>query len=230
MVHLEFKCETVANGVSSRTFSIDRLIIAGWTGRDREKMEAHMAELEELGIKRPKKAPVFYRASASRLTTDPRIEVLAGESSGEVEVMVVRDGDRLWVGLASDHTDRGVEAYDITVSKQMCDKPCAPTLWSFDDVAPHWDQLVLQSWIEENGTRTLYQEGALSAMLTPGDLIDRNCAEGGSFGPETAMLCGTPPARGGVRKSASFEMSLSDPVLGRSITHAYESVEFPSSE
>lgn len=230
MVELHFKLETVSDGTSTRACSIDRLIIAGWTGRDRDKMEAHIAELEALGIKRPETTPVFYRASASRLTSSPEIEVLAGESSGEAEVMVFRDGERLWVGLASDHTDRGVEAYDITVSKQMCDKPCAPTLWSFDDVAPHWDQLVLRSWIEENGTRTLYQEGPLAAMLAPGDLIDRNLAAGGSFGPGTAMLCGTPPARGGVRRSARFEMSLSDPVLGRSIDHTYTSTEFPSAE
>jgi hypothetical protein len=230
MVDLQFDCESVADGTFRRTVSIDRLIIAGWTGRDRDKMEAHMAELEALGIKRPEKAPVFYRASSARLTCDPQIESLAGESSGEAEVLVIQDGSQLLVGLASDHTDRGVEAYDITVSKQMCDKPCATTLWLFDEVAPHWDQLVLSSWIEDNGSRTLYQEGALSTMLSPVDLIDRNRAEGGSFGPGTAMLCGTPPAKGGVRKSTSFEMSLSDPILGRTITHSYTSREFPSYE
>ena len=33
---------------------------------------------------------------------------------------------RIFVGLGSDHTDRKVEAYSVTVSKQMCDKPMAP--------------------------------------------------------------------------------------------------------
>ena len=30
---------------------------------------------------------------------------------------------RIFVGLGSDHTDRKVETYSVTVSKQMCDKP-----------------------------------------------------------------------------------------------------------
>ena len=33
---------------------------------------------------------------------------------------------RIFVGLGSDHTDRKVEAYSVTVSKQMCDKLMAP--------------------------------------------------------------------------------------------------------
>ena len=32
---------------------------------------------------------------------------------------------RIFVGCGSDHTDRKVEAYSVTVSKQMCDKPIA---------------------------------------------------------------------------------------------------------
>ena len=33
---------------------------------------------------------------------------------------------RIFVGLGSDHTDRKVETYSVTVSKQMCDKVMAP--------------------------------------------------------------------------------------------------------
>ena len=35
--------------------------------------------------------------------------------------MLVQAGGRLLVGVGSDHTDRKVETYNITVSKQMCD-------------------------------------------------------------------------------------------------------------
>ncbi len=37
---------------------------------------------------------------------------------------------RIFVGCGSDHTDRKVESYSVTVSKQMCDKPMASELWS----------------------------------------------------------------------------------------------------
>ena len=38
----------------------------------------------------------------------------------------------------------------------------------------------------------------------------------------TVMFCGTMPAIGGIRSSSRFEMELEDPVLGRTITHAYD--------
>jgi hypothetical protein len=41
------------------------------------------------------------------------------------------------------------------------------------------------------------------------------------------MTCGTLGAIGGIRPSASFRMELSDPLLGRSITHAYQCVVLP---
>ena len=43
--------------------------------------------------------------------------------------MLIQSGGTLYVGVGSDHTDRKVETYNITASKQMCDKPIAPELW-----------------------------------------------------------------------------------------------------
>ena len=223
---LGFRIET-RQGTSERVFDIRQLVVAGWTGRDKEKMEHHMAELEAIGVKRPPTTPVFYRVAASRLTLMPAIQVTGEASSGEAEALVVRDGAGLWVGLASDHTDREVEAYGITVSKQMCDKPCAPVLWPMAEVEDHWDELVLRAFIEENGKRVLYQEGPLTGMLRPADLIERYQREG-RFEPGTAMLCGTHAAIGGIRPSRSFEMELEDPVLGRRIRHGYEIEVLPT--
>jgi hypothetical protein len=36
------------------------------------------------------------------------------------------------------------------------------------------------------------------------------------------MFCGTPGAIGGIRPGTRFEMELSDPVLGRRLTHNYD--------
>ena len=47
---------------------INEVVIAGWTGRNKEAMEKHMVELEAIGIQRPKTAPIFYRVSAELLT------------------------------------------------------------------------------------------------------------------------------------------------------------------
>src|SRR5437870_6031579 len=87
----------------------DALIIAGWTGRDPAAMEAHIAELEKLGIARPKSTPIFYRGAASLLSQSDTIEVVGNHSSGEVEPVVVSTPEGLWLSVGSDHTDRKVE-------------------------------------------------------------------------------------------------------------------------
>src|SRR5712692_3415752 len=122
--------------------AIDQAVVAGWTGRDAAAVEKHIKELEALGVKRPATTPIFYRVSAARLTTDDLIEAVGESSGGEVEFVLLQHAGKLWVGAGSDHTDRDVEKYGVTVSKQMCDKPVAPLFWAYDEVAPHWDRLL----------------------------------------------------------------------------------------
>ena len=209
-----------ADSVTTRPVVIDELVIAGWTGRDRAAVEKHIAELEALGVQRPSTTPVFYRGSASRLTTAGSVEMLGDQSSGEVEFVLLQTAGRLWVGVGSDHTDREVEAYDVAVSKQICDKPVAREFWALGDVEHHWDRLVLRSWILEEGTRLPYQEGAVTAMLPPRDLLQRYAGEG-ALREGTVMFCGTLAARGGVRPSAEFTFEIADPVRDKRIDHAY---------
>ena len=63
--------------------------------------------------------------------------------------MLLQHAGRMWVGTGSDHTDREVEKYGVTVSKQMCEKPVASRFWAFDEVAPHWDRLMLRAHVVE---------------------------------------------------------------------------------
>ncbi len=215
---------TLWSGATSRPteVAIDDAIVAGWTGRDPAAVEKHVRELEALGVKRPASTPIFYRVGAARLTTDAEIETVGATSGGEVEFVLLQHDGRMWVGTGSDHTDREVEAYGVTVSKQMCDKPLAPEFWAFDEVAPHWDRLLLRSYVVENGERKLYQEGGVTAMLAPLDLIGRCVGSGAQLPENTLMFCGTLAARGGVRPTPRFEYEIEDPVLGRRIAHAYE--------
>ena len=208
------------SGSARRTAQIEHLVVAGWTGRDKAAVEKHIAELEAIGVKRPATTPIFYRASAVRVTTDDAIEALGNASSGEAEFVLLRHGGRLWVGAGSDHTDREVETYGVSVSKQMCDKPIAPEFWPMVEVAPHWDKLMLRAYISENGKRVLYQEGPVTGMLDPLDLIEKFAGKAG-LAEGTLMFCGTLSAKGGVRPSDVFEVELDDPVLGRKIQHRY---------
>lgn len=214
------------NRVENRSISVDSAIIAGWTGRDPVAREKHIAELEALGVARPASTPIYYRVSRTLLTTADRIEVVGENSSGEVEFVLICDGGRLWLGAGSDHTDRKVETYNITVSKQLCEKPMAPDLWDFEEVAGHFDSLQLRSWIQEDGEQRLYQEGSVAAILSP-DAIIAGYNPGGELHEGSAMFCGTLAAKGGIRPSRRFSFELSDPVLGRRIAHSYDVVALP---
>src|SRR3954466_3779815 len=105
------------------------MVIAGWTGRDPVARDKHIAELQEMGIAPPASTPIYYRASARRLTMEDSIECTGGDSSGGVVLVLIGGEGRFFVACVSDPPDRKVEAYNVPVSKQMCDKPIASTLW-----------------------------------------------------------------------------------------------------
>ena len=208
------------------TLAVDQAVIAGWTGRDPVTRDKHIAELDAIGIARPATTPIYYRVAARRLTTADSIEVSGGDSSGEVEFVLIGWQGRIFVGAGSDHTDRKVESYSVTVSKQMCDKPIADELWELEDVIDHWDQMTLRAFAWINGERVLYQEGTLDAMLPVRELIERQFGKSG-LPDGCAMFGGTFAAKGGIRPASRFEYELEDPVLKRSIKHAYDVIELP---
>jgi hypothetical protein len=205
---------------------IQRLVMASWSGRDATLVAAHIKELEALGVKPPKSTPFFYHLAASLLTTSVKIQVLGEDTSGEVETVIVSLQDGLWIGLGSDHTDRKVQPVNVAVSKQLCAKPCCPRMWQFDDVAAHWDKLVLRSWATTGDRRRLYQEGTLASVLHPSELV-RRYTGGQKLPPATAMFCGTVPVQGNIAPAEIFEIELDDPVLGRKLQHQYRVEPLP---
>ncbi|MBT3549876.1 MAG: DUF2848 domain-containing protein [Rhodospirillaceae bacterium] len=206
--------------------NVDQLVIAGWTGRDTAAVEEHIAELEAIGVARPPATPCFYRASASLLTQAPSIQALGANSSGEAECFMLASQGDLWVGVGSDHTDRKVEAFDVTVSKQMCAKPVGPNLWRHADVADHWDDLVLRSYATNDGIRRLYQEGSIAALKPPTELI-ASYRDGGALEPGTLMFGGTLAVIGKVGGADRFEVEIYDPARDTSLLHAYDIQALP---
>jgi len=206
--------------------AVKNLVIAGWTGRNVAALEAHIKELEALGVKRPRSVPIFYRVAAQLLTNAAAIEVMADKSSGEVEFVLYALDDGMWIGVGSDHTDRKAETIGVTLSKQMCAKPVGSRLWRYDEVKPHWDKLVLRSYVPNGGKRRLYQEGPVTTMRSPEELI-KLYTGGDRLAPGTAMFCGTFAVHGDVSYSGSFDMELEDPVLGRKLMHSYQIVSLP---
>ena len=208
-------------GGNDLAIEVNRLVIAGWTGRDREAVDHHIRELEALGVCPPASVPTFYPLAASLLTTADLVEVPRKDSSGEVECVLLSAESGLYVGVGSDHTDRKVEAYDVTVSKQMCAKPVGKEVWRFDEVAAHWDQLEMRCWRTCDGVRALYQEGSVTRLLDPRDLMTRLTGED-ALPVGTALFGGTQAVIGALGYGEQFEIELHDPVLKRSLRHTYQ--------
>src|SRR3954466_13107197 len=194
------------------TFQVNELVIAGWTGRDEAALKKHIKELEEIGVKPPKTTPIFYRVAANLFTHEDVIQVSGPDTSGEVEFVLIATLGGLKVAVGSDHTDRKAETVGVSLSKQLCAKPVSAKSWRNDEVKPHWEKLVLRAWADGE----LYQEGPVTAMRSPEDLLSRY-----GLKPGQAMFCGTLAAKGGIRPSKRFKMELEDPVLKRKLTHEY---------
>lgn len=208
-------------GTERREVAIHDLVIAGWTGRDRHKVQEHIEELAALGVAPPPSVPCFYRAGVNLLTTAEEIDCLGEDSSGEAEFVLLMWEDGWWVGAGSDHTDRKVEAYSISVSKQLCPKPVAPVLWRLEEVVGHWDRIEILSEVEEDGAWVTYQRGTVAAMRDPRDLLRVYEEAGHRLAPGLLMFGGTLPVIGSLRPRRNFRFLLHDPVRGETIAHRY---------
>ena len=85
---------------------------------------------------------------------------------------------------------------------------------------------MLRSFVSDGKTRRLYQEGPVSNMRSPEELIKLYTGSE-KLAPGTAMFCGTFAVHGGFSYGGMFEMELDDPVLGRKLTHSYAISSLP---
>lgn len=219
-MQLSFDVPGLQQADAPHSFRIERCVLGGWTSRDPAVIAAHAQELREHGIALPSTMPIYYRVGSSLLTQQPVIEVIGADSSGEVEIAILTDGNELYVSVMSDHTDRELEKHSIALSKQVCPKPVATQAWRYAEVAAHWDALVMRSWIQEDGQRVLYQESALAPLLRP-DALVLDCFGDAGLPQDVLLTGGTVGAIGGMRPAGQFAFELVDPVLGRTIAHAY---------
>src|SRR5262249_42097802 len=208
----------VGSQASPLDFEVKHLWNGGWAARDQGALRRHVEEMERLGVPGPTTTPIFFPLASTLATTADRIEVLGRETSGEVEYALLVDAGQILVTVASDHTDRGVERYDIHASKQLYPDVLASEAWPFDECRAHWDRLVLRSWTTALGERRMYQEAALAELLSADmwlDMLDRH----GVSRQGLVFLSGTPASLGGVVFGERYEIEMGDPGLGRAVRH-----------
>jgi len=154
-------------------FKMRRMVNAGYTGRDQEKVRNHIEELKKEGVPAPESTPTAYEMITQLVYLNDEIEVVSERTSGEAEYVLLCSGEEVYVGVGSDHTDRELESVSIIKSKQVCPNIMSDRLWPLKEIRGDWDEIILRGWTKnEEGKRVLYQEAPLSAMMTPEDLMD----------------------------------------------------------
>jgi|SRR5579871_1694844 len=154
------------------------VILAGYTGRDRAAVQRHIDELAAEGIAPPPQVPALYRGLPGGVQVGGDLPAGQGWCSGEVEYVLLVIGEETYVGVGSDHTDREVEQASVEASKQAFPKIISSTVWPLEALLPEWDQLVLRSWIGEGDARRLYQEGPISLIMAPPELLHLAAPDG----------------------------------------------------
>lgn len=214
--------------VETRSLVMDSCVAAGYTGRNQSSVQAHINELKEMGVATPYAIPALYWISPTRLTQHPQLLVVGNRTSAEVEFFLAADADKTqYVTVASDHTDRELEAVSVGKSKQVCDKILGDVFWRLDDVADHWDSIELSSKVFKDDKWIPYQKGKLADILHFTDLLSIIAADPPS-GKAPALLSGTLPIIDGeTLYTSACEISMTDPILNRSITKSYRIIVLP---
>jgi hypothetical protein len=202
-------------------FPVRHLYLGGWAGRSLQDVQQHIDELVNIGVPTPAEIPILMPMPRHLVTTDPWIEVRDGATSGEVEYVLLFDGERLLVTAGSDHTDREIERVDIAKSKQLYPKVVAAAAWPYDEVRDHWDELELWCWVETNGRFELYQQGGLAALRSAESWLD-TVRERHLLVPGMVLFSGSLPTIAGTLVYGNvYRFSLTDPVLGRRLEQSY---------
>jgi 4-hydroxyphenylacetate 3-monooxygenase len=218
---------SVSSGPAPRVVTLDdpQVVVAGFTGRDRASVEAHISELVGLGVPRPDTVPAFFLVPSALLRVAPvTVSVSARQTSGEAEPVLVRlpSGER-FVGVGSDHTDREIERRSLRDSKLACPKIVGRELWPLPDVERHWDELLL---LGETGPEAAgYQRAALAELRRPDEILDLVWEAGADAGRALVVFLGTVALDDGFRFDSAFRARLLDPRAGRELVCTYEIAE-----
>lgn len=217
---LAIEIEHIDGRLVRRAVRLDRMYNFGSATRNADDAVAHQEEVAKagIGIAFDIPAPRVYPISPHNVVTDEEVCVHNAETSGEVEIVLLNDGTELFVGVGSDHTDRALERTSIVWSKQAYPNVVAPRFWPFADVRGHWDELVLESWVDGRP----YQNVGVATFLHPEDMIAALRQRVPALPARFMLFSGTYVS---VDKSLGFgdrwRIKMSDPKRARSLDHTY---------
>ncbi|MGI5963255.1 MAG: DUF2848 family protein [Lawsonibacter sp.] len=217
----EFQLQT-KDGVKPVLIQVDEVYNVGYAGRDQEVVRKHVEELAEMGVAVPNHVPTIYPVSSTSVSTDHVVEVIHDKTSGEIEYVLFLSDGKEYLGIGSDHSDRDLETYNVPMAKQMCPNLVAETVWPMEEVADHFDQLVMRAYVTKDGVRSLYQEGSVAELMDPKQQVEQVEAHLGRKCQNAVIYSGTLPTKDGMICGEKFEYEMVDPVLDRRIASEYD--------
>ena len=199
--------------------AIDELFLVGYGGRNAAQVEAHIAELALLGMKRPHSTPCLYPVNPALLTQREEISVYGEDTVPEVEFVLFDLGGRKFVSVGNDQSDLEVErVLSAEKSKNLCMKSVAREVWALDEVADHWDDLRLQLLCRGKAL----QDGPVSELARPQTLFDIVTRDVGVNLGGRAIFSGTIPMAATVPPAPyDLQIRLTDPKRGKTIRHEF---------
>jgi hypothetical protein len=213
---------------STKDVDVKHLLNAGYAGREQDEVQAHIAELAELGVPGPTTTPALYPVSPYLAQQVSEVRVQHGRTSGEAEWALVITDEGVLLTVACDHTDRELEVHGVAWSKNAGPDILGRKAWRLDDVRDHLDKITLKGWVGEADTPdTLIQDSSLAALLTPDYWLDV-LTERGLNEPGTVLISGTVAMTSGVNQFArSWKVEMTDPETGLSVEASYVVEQMP---
>ena len=202
-------------------FTARKVINTGYSGRNQAEIKKHIDELKALGIPAPERTPLFLPKPAHLLSTTDSMEVIDHDNTGEAEAVLLVGKEEIYVAVGSDHSDRKLHAVNIPKSKQLYPNFISRAVWRLSDVEDHWDELMLRSSINGPEGRQVYQEGRLSALLRPRDVLAAINPLIGGYLSGLVIYLGTLATKGEIKFSDRFEAELVDEVRGQALYCGY---------
>ncbi len=204
-------------------FQPRRLVVAGYTGRDRNHVRAHIDELAAQGITAPASTPAFYEIPIGLLTQRSELRVTSVETSGEVEPVLLCTNAGWYLGVGSDHTARDIERESVARSKASCGKPVGSWVFPLSHVVERWDAIRVRSRADTIG----YQEASLSILLPAAEIVaayqNRPAADADDVAGLVMFLGTVPISDGKFVYSTLFDAELISPD-GQQIACSYKVV------
>ncbi|KNC20200.1 hypothetical protein AC792_01615 [Arthrobacter sp. RIT-PI-e] len=212
---------------SSQDVQVIRLLNAGYAGREQDEVQAHIAELAELGVPGPSTTPALYPVSPYLAQQTGEVSVQHGRTSGEAEWALVITEQGVLLTVACDHTDRALEVHGVAWSKNASPDVLGRQAWRLEDVRDHLDEITLRGWVQADAGEQLIQDSTLGALLSPDYWLDV-LKEMGLHEPGTVLISGTVAMIHGVDQFApAWRAEIADPTTDLSIEVRYDVVPMP---